>query len=81
MVLDQRDFLQRSRLLSVGRLGISPVSPTVSTTYSITCKAVADLHAKNVGDREPTARLLLDKVASGDVQQSDAYAVHRDRNA
>ena len=42
MVVDQRDFLQRSRLFSIGPLGVSPRLAGLPTTYSVACTAAAD---------------------------------------
>ena len=82
MVVDQRDFLQRNRLLSIRRLRI--------------CLGLADrehhvqhhLHRQrriygsiSGGDREPSAQLHLESVAPGHFQQSGDRSIRRHGDA
>ena len=61
-----------------GASGSLSVSPTVSTTYSITCTGSGGSTTRiSGGDREPSARLHLESVAPGHFQQSGDRSVRR----
>ena len=82
MVVDQRDFLQRNRLLSIGRLRIS--------LRLADCKHHVQHHlhrqwridnSNSGGDREPGAQLHLASVAPGHFQRSCDRSLRRHGDA
>ena len=82
MVVDQRDFLQRNRLLSIGRLRIS--------LSLADCKHHVQHHLHRQrriygsisgGDREAGAQLHLESVAPGHFQQSGDRSLRRHGDA
>ena len=82
MVVDQRDFLQRSRLLSIPRLRISPRLADCKHHVQHHLHRQRRIYDSNSGgDREPGARLLLESVAPGHFQRSGDRSVRRNRDS